>query len=64
MKKVSQKGFLSWQEWGSRLTETTANGLRSVDLGCITIGEAEKKAYIHKAVLLVDGRVYRKGARV
>jgi hypothetical protein len=50
-------GFLSWKETGSRLTKNTPAGLRSVDLGPITMAEAQKAAWIHGVVLLVSGRI-------
>jgi len=59
--KRPERGFLSWNSWGSRMTEQTADGLRSIDLGTIAIEDAQKKAWLHKLVLLVDGRIYRKG---
>jgi len=59
-RKVFPKGFLSWNEWGSRMTKETDEGLRSVDLGPITIEAAQEKARLNGVRLLVNGRLYWK----
>lgn len=56
MRRTKREGWVSWKESNSRMTLLTRSGLVSLDLGCITLGEAQKRAYINGVVLLVNGR--------
>lgn len=56
-------GILSYSERGSRMTLKTARGLASIDLGRISIDEAQKKAWLQKLTLLINGRIYSQQRR-
>jgi len=54
----SARGFLSFQENRSRLTLVTVDGLRSADLGQVTIEKACAIASKHGVRVIKDGRIY------
>jgi len=54
-KRMNVGGFLSYNESGSRLTRRTKDGLRSTDLGRISVDEAQKKAWFNGVPLIVNG---------
>lgn len=54
------RGFITYRDNGSRMTIRSAAGLSSIDLGSIRLDEAQKRAWLHGLVLIVNGRIHRR----